>query len=72
MSQNPTGWTRTKMQKQYEGIFSGVVLDPGSLEPRGSSGPSPPPSAATQQWRRRGSAAAAWLAALLAAHLLLS
>lgn len=70
--QLPTGWTRTKMQKQYEGIFSGVVLDPGSLVPRGSSGPSPPPSAAAQRWRHRSGGAAWAVAAALTALLLLS
>ncbi|PRW60711.1 glycoside hydrolase family 16 [Chlorella sorokiniana] len=69
---SPTGWTRTKMQKQYEGIISGVVLDAGSLVPRGSSVPSPPPSAAEEQWRQRGGAAAWAVAALLGTLLLLS
>lgn len=70
--QSPTGWTRTKMQKEYEGIISGVVMDAGSLVPRGSQ-PPPPPSAAARQWRQRGGGGAAWaLTALLAAVLLLS
>lgn len=69
--QSPTGWTRTKMQKDYEGIISGVVLDAGSLVPRGSQ-PPPPPSAAARQWRQRGGGAAWALTALLAALLLLS